>query len=329
MLVSGVQRAIAPRPHHAGRQPDEGDDPEARQPHGEARQERPDGGRAGQRAEGEALLVGPAVEDAVDEHRPTDDRGRERVAGQQRHERRGAERPRSGTGGRRGTGRATRRARRSRGAWRRRPAPPSAARRRRRRVEIGPGDRAWAPISVSPTSPAASAMPEQGGTRDIDATGAARRLPAGRGGPGEDQGDERDGHVDVEDPAPGGRRRGPASGVAEPGPDERLLRMDRRQDGRPEERAGGHPEERQRADDPERARPAVALEQVGRSGRPDRDEDAAADRLDEARGDELIEVLGHARQRGAEREDDEGGRGTGRRAPHRSARRPASGIARM
>ena len=44
-----------------------------------------------------------------------------------------------------------------------------------------------------------------------------------------------------------------------------------------DERPGGHPEEGQRADDPERPRPVVALEEVRGRGRPDRDEDAAAD----------------------------------------------------
>ena len=47
---------------------------------------------AGERAEREALLVGAAVEHAVDEDGAADDRGRERVAGEQRDEGRGRER---------------------------------------------------------------------------------------------------------------------------------------------------------------------------------------------------------------------------------------------
>ena len=71
----------------AQRQPAERDEPERDDPDDEARGERPDRGRAGQRPEREALLVRTAVQDPVDEHRATDDRGRERVARQQGHER--------------------------------------------------------------------------------------------------------------------------------------------------------------------------------------------------------------------------------------------------
>ena len=75
--------------------------------------------------------------------------------------------------------------------------------------------------------------------------------------------------------------------------------MDRGEDRRPDDRPGGHAEERQRADDAERAGRAGAAEQVRRGRRPDRDEDAATDRLDEAGGDELVERLGGAGQRRA------------------------------
>ena len=76
--------------------------------------------------------------------------------------------------------------------------------------------------------------------------------------------------------------------------------MDRAEQGRPDERAGGHPEERQGADHPERPGPVMAAEQVGRRGRRDRDEGAAAERLDEPGGDELVEALGRP---GEERPD--------------------------
>ena len=62
-------------------------------------------------------------------------------------------------------------------------------------------------------SPATSATPIQGGARDIDPAGPARRLPAGRGRPGEGERDEADRDVEVEDPAPGRReeRRRPVT----------------------------------------------------------------------------------------------------------------------
>ena len=82
--------------------------------------------------------------------------------------------------------------------------------------------------------------------------------------------------------------------------------MDRAEDRRAEERPGGHAQERQRADHAERARPCAAREQVrGRRGR-DRDQRAAADRLDEARGDQRLERRRHAREQAPEREHDEG-----------------------
>ena len=91
--------------------------------------------------------------------------------------------------------------------------------------------------------------------------------------------------------------------------------MGRGQDGRPDDRSGCHPEEGQRTDDPERPRPARAAEQVRRHGRPDRNEDAATDRLDQARGDQLVEVLRGAGQGGPKREDDERADQEATRAP--------------
>ena len=71
----------------AEREPAERDEPERDDPDDEARRECPDRRRAGQRPERETLLVRAAVQDPVHEHRATDDRGRERIARQQRHER--------------------------------------------------------------------------------------------------------------------------------------------------------------------------------------------------------------------------------------------------
>ena len=96
----------------------------------------------------------------------------------------------------------------------------------------------------------------------------------------------------------------------------------------PEERTGGHAEERQRADDAEGARASRAAEQVRRGRRPDRDEDAAADRLDEPGRDELVEVLRHPASAEPSVKTTSAAMNS-RRAPHRSAIRPAIGIARM
>ena len=52
---------------------------------------------------------------------------------------------------------------------------------------------------------------------------------------------------------------------------------------------------------------AAPAEQVGRCRGADRDEDPTPRRLDEPRGDELIQVLGHAGERAADREDRERG----------------------
>ncbi len=92
--------------------------------------------------------------------------------------------------------------------------------------------------------------------------------------------------------------------------------MDGRQDRGAEERPGGHAQERQRSDEPERPCPRRTVEQVGGGGRPDRDEDATTDRLDEARRDELVEILGHAGEGAADREDHEPGEEQASRAPH-------------
>jgi hypothetical protein len=88
---------------------------------------------------------------------------------------------------------------------------------------------------------------------------------------------------------------------------ERRRRMDRCEDRGSNERTGGHPEERERPDHTEGAGPQVALEQMGCGRGADRDEDPAADRLDDAGGDEGIERRGRAGEGGADREEGEAG----------------------
>ena len=139
---------------------------------------------------------------------------------------------------------------------------------------------------------------------DVDPPGPARRLPVRGGGPGEGDGDDPDRDVDVEHPAPGRveDRRGRAG---QAGRLEGLGGVDRGEDRRPDDRPGRHAEEGQRADHAERARSSRAAEQVRRRRRPDRDQHAATDRLDQPGGDELVERLRGTGQRRAHREDDE------------------------
>ena len=82
-------------------------------------------------------------------------------------------------------------------------------------------------------------------------------------------------------------------------------RVEPAEDRGPEERAGRHPEERQRTDDPERARPSMALEEVRGGRRPDRNEDAATDPLDDPARNELVDRLTAAGDEAANDEDDE------------------------
>ncbi len=143
-----------------------------------------------------------------------------------------------------------------------------------------------APNSVRAYEPGRERDPEERRPRQVDPAGAAWRVPVPRGRPADDQGHDADRHVDEEDPPPG---RGEERLERLAGQDR--LRMEAAQHRRPDERPGGHPEERQRADDPERAGARAAAEEV-RGGRgPHRDEGAAADRLDEARRDELVQGL--------------------------------------
>ena len=148
--------------------------------------------------------------------------------------------------------------------------------------------------------------PERRGPDDVDPARATRRLPVGRGRPGEGQRDDPDRDVEVEHPAPGGRRGRPRS--ASPAARRRRARPP----GGPTPRIAAPttgpaaiPRNVSAPTTPERPRPRRAAEQVRGGRRPDRDEHAAADRLDEPRRDELVERLGGAGQRRPDGEDDE------------------------
>ncbi len=160
------------------------------------------------------------------------------------------------------------------------------------------------PRSVSPSNPATRATPNR--AAPAMSTRPARRgvSQSGEAAQARTRAIRSDRDVEVEDPAPGrGQDVGGLSRHA--GCRQRRLRVDRCEDRRPDDRAGRHPEEGERPDDAERPRTRRATEQVGGGGRADRDEDPAADALDEARRDELVERLRRARQRGADDEDDQ------------------------
>ena len=91
--------------------------------------------------------------------------------------------------------------------------------------------------------------------------------------------------------------------------------MDSRKDGGPQEWASRHPEEGQRPDHAECSRPPVRPVQVSGGGGPDGHEHPAADRLDESRADQLVQVLRHPGEERSEREDDEGDHREPSRAP--------------
>ena len=94
-----------------------------------------------------------------------------------------------------------------------------------------------------------------------------------------------------------------------------VFRVDGGEDRRTDDGSGRHAEEGQGADDAQRTRPHRAPEQVRGDRRPDRDEHAAADRLDEPRGDELVHRLGGPGQRGPDDEHDERAQEQPSRAP--------------
>ena len=212
------------RPSDGGGEPDQRDEPVARDADREAGQQGAERGRAGQRPEGQALLVRAAVQHPVDEDRATDDRGREGIAGQQRDEGRGAERDvpeeadiqeriraaaaRSDDGQRR-----SRRTRSRRGRSR-------SARCGSRAPGVGRARRS----SVRATSPVASARPKTAAP-----SRSMRPLRRGVSHPGDaaqarSMRADGDRDVDEEDPAPGraedGRDRWsrprPAPASAEP-----------------------------------------------------------------------------------------------------------------
>ena len=148
---------------------------------------------------------------------------------------------------------------------------------------------------------------EETGPEPVELGGLAARVPAGAGGPGDCQSADADRDVDVEDPAPRRRNGGHERPAGDAHVGQGGFGVDRLQYGRTDERPGGHAQERQRADDAQGPRPRRALEQVRGGGGGHWDDRAATDRLDEPGGDQLVEVLGDARQERPEGEDGKGG----------------------
>ena len=161
-----------------------------------------------------------------------DDRGREGVAGQQRDERRGAERQAA----------EQPRLEERVGAY--------AGRDDGEAIVATTGDRARTsgtvagsrsvpaisvvPMRVSPTSPLGEREPEQERARGCRSTRPARRVPAGGRGPGRGRSATiADRDVDVEDPAPGRRQERGERPVAMPALDEGVLRRGRTPGSRP------------------------------------------------------------------------------------------------
>ena len=298
--------AVAPAVKHdvvpTGHPPEaEGTQPEAAErriaerepPPDEPARERADGRGAGQGAERELLGLRPPIEDPIHEHGRADDRGRERVAREQTEDDRRREgrlpelaQVEEGLGGRaappdaQGEGHE-RQAREGREAGR---APGQVGRAR-------PGDRGQG---------RGEAHREERGTRPVDASPAARSVDAD--GPGVDEPEEAERHVQIKDPPPGRHEEPRGVGGRARGAEE-CLEMRELEHGGADERPGGHAQERQRGDEPERARPPSLPEEMARPGRRERDQGAAAEPLDETRDDELVEVLRPPRQGRPEREE--------------------------
>ena len=142
---------------------------------------------AGERAERQALLVGPAVEHAVDEHRAADDRRREAVA-RQRRDRRSPRRSRAcrnSRGSRNGSGtrspRTTRDDARDDGDHREDGCDTSAGSR-----PPAPGLRAAAEQRQRAERPDEERR-EQHRADDVDPARPPRRLPAAARGPRDDE----------------------------------------------------------------------------------------------------------------------------------------------
>ncbi len=87
---------------------------------------------------------------------------------------------------------------------------------------------------------------------------------------------------------------------------ERRLGVERIEDRGAQERPRGHAQEREGADHPERPRPAEPREQVRGRGGGDRHQCSAAGGLHQPSGHELLQRLGPAGQRRADREQHQG-----------------------
>ena len=170
------------------------------------------------------------------------------------------------------------------------------------------------PSSVRPRRPATRASPYVAAPTTSTRPARCGVSQSGAAAHAQDDRADPDRDVQVEDPAPRGLDDG-RDRPAQPCRGDDLLRVDRREDGGPDDGPGGHSEEGQGADDAECPRARGTTEQVRRRGGPDRHEHASADRLDEPSRDELVEGLGGTRQGGPDREDDEGAHQQPSRAP--------------
>ena len=276
------RRGRRPAAHHdeRGNRGDEAHDRHEPQPevaHEEPRYQRPDRRRTRERPEREPLLVGTAVEDAIDEHRAAHDGRREAVAGQRRDERRGrerraAEQPRIDErvlDAEAADDRDDDRHDRDRDA-----APSRRAPGRARRRSASARD----PRSVSAPRAPDEERGEQHGADEVDAALAPGRLPVRARRPRDRERDDPDRDVHVEHPAPRQARARPRAGDpgASPRRDSAASGWNAPRIAAPEERAGRHPQERQRADHPQRPRTRRPAEQVRGGGRRHRHEDPAA-----------------------------------------------------
>ena len=299
-----------PARHHDQRadrrdEPDQRHEAQRQDPDDEPGRERADRRRPRERAQRQALVVGAAVEHAIDEHRAADDRGGQRVARQR------------GDHGRRREAGVAEQPRVEERVADAQPAHDGGDARDHgddredggdhRRVEAaGLGLRAAAEQRQRTERPDQEGR-EQDRADDVEAAWSPRRLPAAARGPGDDEGHDPDRDVDVEDPAPGGHQEaaGRSSPDSTPSCDSAAAGWTRAQDRGAQERAGGHAQERQRRDEAEGPRASGAREQVRGGRRRDRDERPAADGLDEAGGDQDLEGRGHPGEQAADREHHE------------------------
>ena len=198
-------RTPGPGPTAVSRDARDGGPAARRRARRHAASHRPDRDRQGQRGQRRRRSVGAGIQHAVDEDRPADDRGRQRVAGQQAHPVRGGE-ARVGEQARVDQRRA-----------------PAAARASTKPAGQRQPSAAAQPIttgSVQPRSPGqrerpdarrpAPALTSSAPTRSMPAR-RARRLDAAGHDVDQQQRDDPGRHVQEEDPLPAGAGPGPGS----------------------------------------------------------------------------------------------------------------------